>query len=85
MDLHIIDARMVWKIEMFGYIVIVFLLRLNAPKVSLEPVYQSPFGLSYILFVAFVACYTVDKIVAFAANIGFSDIFSLGEMTLYAA
>ena len=66
---------------MFGYIVIVFLLRLNAPKVSLEPVHQSPFCLPYILFVAFVACYTVDKIVAFAANVGFCDIFSLGEVT----
>ena len=61
MDGHVFGAYMVGLVEVFADRLF-FVVCFYVTKVVNKPVFEAQHGLAYILFLAFVACDTVDQV-----------------------
>ena len=78
-DLYVIQAFVVWLIEVPRYFMIFFLV-FHQVEVTLEAFLHSVHGLSYILLTAFFAGYAVYQVVAgtvyiFSGGVGATSAF----------
>ena len=72
---HVLCSFVIRAVEVWRYVT-VSVISLYDPKVSLEPIHQASFGLSDVLFGAFVACDAINEIVTLACDIVFGHVFS---------
>ena len=68
--LNVLQALVVCTVEMFGHLCLFRILN-DLVEVDLEPLFQSIFGLTYILVATFVVGDAVDQVIVVATRVVF--------------